>query len=244
MPKTKIQWTDATWNPITGCTPMSPGCANCYAKKHTLRLQRNPNPKIAYKYRNGFDLTVHPNYLEHPRHWADTRMVFVNSMSDTFHHQVPVEFLRDLFEVIAANPSHVFQVLTKRAERLAELGPILEWPGNLWVGVTVENADYLYRLNLLREVPAMRRFVSFEPLIGEIGDINLEGIHWVIVGGESGSQARPMDLRWARDIRDQCLEREIPFFFKQVGGRDRQKGGRLLDGQEWNQFPERETPAE
>ncbi|MGO9572524.1 MAG: DUF5131 family protein [Desulfomonilaceae bacterium] len=243
MSKTKIQWTNATWNTLTGCTPVSPGCANCYAKKHTLRLQCNPNPKIAHKYRNGFDLTVHPQYLDQPLRWSSPRMVFVNSMSDTFHHQVPEDYLQRLFEVMAASPRLVFQILTKRAERLAEVGPVLQWPDNVWVGITVESADYLYRLDLLRQVPATRRFVSFEPLIGEIGDINLEGIHWVILGGESGSKARPMDLQWARDIRDQCMDSEVPFFFKQAGGRGREKGGRRLDGQEWNEFPTRVTPA-
>ncbi len=234
---TKIQWTDETWNCITGCTQLSAGCANCYAKKNALRMRENPNPKTAYKYRNGFDLTIHPDYLDLPRTWHKPRKIFVNSMSDTFHRDVPEDFISEIFEVIADCPQHIFQVLTKRAERLAELSPKLPWPKNLWIGVTVENADYVDRLECLRSVPATIRFVSFEPLLSRIPHIDLTGIHQVIVGGESGSKARLMDLQWARDIRDQCLENRVPFFFKQVGGRDRHKGGRLLDGHEWNEFP-------
>lgn len=237
MGTTKIQWTDQTWNVITGCTPLSPGCANCYARKNALRLQRNPNPKIARKYKNGFDLTVHPEYLNEPASWKGPRKVFVNSMSDTFHDEVPEDFIRAVFATIVRYPQHVFQVLTKRAERLIELSGNLPWPENLWIGVTIENADYAYRLDYLRNVPAKVRFVSFEPLLGPIPDIDLNGIDWVIVGGESGSKARPMDVQWARELRDRSLDKRIPFFFKQVGGRDRHKGGRLLDGREWNQFP-------
>jgi protein gp37 len=237
MAKTKIQWTDQTWNCITGCTPLSAGCANCYARKNALRLQRNPNPRIARKYRNGFDLTIHPEYLELPVRWKEPRKVFVNSMSDTFHRDVPEDFIRALFERIARCPQHVFQVLTKRAERLAELSDHLPWPENLWIGVTVESGDYADRLDCLRSVPGSIRFVSFEPLLGPTPDLDLTGIDWVIVGGESGPRARPMDVQWAREIRDRSLEKRIPFFFKQIGGRDRDKGGRLLDGREWNQFP-------
>ncbi len=237
MSKTKIQWTDETWNSITGCTPLSAGCANCYARKNALRLQGNPNPRVARKYRNGFDLTIHPEYLNLPARWKEPRKVFVNSMSDTFHRDVPEDFIGALFEQIVRHPQHVFQVLTKRAERLAELSANLPWPENLWMGVTVESADYADRLDHLRTAPASVRFVSFEPLLGPIRDLDLTGIDWVIVGGESGPRARPMDVQWAGEIRDRSLERGIPFFFKQVGGRGRDKGGRLLDGREWNQFP-------
>jgi protein gp37 len=237
MSKTKIQWTDETWNCITGCSQLSPGCANCYARKNALRLQGNPNPRIARKYRNGFDLTVHPEYLDQPARWKMPRKVFVNSMSDTFHRDVPEDFIRSLFERIVQSPKHVFQVLTKRADRLAELSRDLPWPQNLWIGVTVESADYADRLEYLRRVPACVRFVSFEPLLGPISDVNLSGIDWTIVGGESGPRARPMDVQWAREIRDRSVDTGIPFFFKQIGGRDRSKGGRLLDGREWNQFP-------
>ncbi len=237
MGKTKIQWTDETWNCITGCTQLSPGCANCYARKNALRLQKNPNPKIANKYRNGFDVTVHPDCLDVPLRWKKPRRVFVNSMSDTFHRDVPEEFIRALFWRIAQSSENIFQFLTKRAERLAELSASLPWPENLWIGVTVENADYVDRLDYLRSVPAITRFVSFEPLLGPVPDVDLTGIDGVIVGGESGSRARPMDLQWAIEIRDKCLFLGIPFFFKQVGGRDRSKGGRLLDGCEWNELP-------
>jgi protein gp37 len=237
LSKTKIEWADETWNCITGCTPLSAGCANCYARKNALRMQGNPNPKIARKYRNGFDLTVHPDYLDVPFHWKKQRRVFVNSMSDTFHRDVPVEFIRDLFDVITRCPQHIFQVLTKRADRLADLSEELPWPENLWIGTTVEDSDHLDRLDYLRRVPGAVRFVSFEPLLSELPSVDLTGIHWVIVGGESGSKARQMDIQWARDLRDRSLELSIPFFFKQVGGRDKTKGGRLLDGLKWNDYP-------
>lgn len=195
MSKSKIAWTDETLNCVTGCTPLSPGCVNCYARKNAMRLQRNPNPRVADKYRNGFDVTVHPECLDLPLKWKEPRKVFVNSMSDTFQRDVPEDFIRALFERIAECPRHVFQVLTKPAERLAELGGRLPWPDNLWMGVTVESGDYANRLDFLRSVPARVRFVSLEPLLGPIPDVNLTGIDWVIVGGESGSRARPMDVQ-------------------------------------------------
>ena len=238
MNKTKIEWCDYTWNPITGCTPISPGCANCYAKKHAARLQGNPNPKVAHKYRNGFKPTVHPQYLEEPFRWRKPRMVFVNSMSDTFHKDVPEEFIKKLFETMAACPQHIFQVLTKRADRMAELSGQIIWPDNVWAGVTVESAEYLDRMDQLRRVPAQVRFISFEPLLGPIREIDFRGIHWAIVAGESGPRARPMDLEWARDIRDQSRDAGVAFFFKQVGGKDRHKGGVLLDGREWTEYPQ------
>jgi protein gp37 len=237
MSKTKIQWTDETLNCVTGCTQLSAGCANCYAKRNAMRLQKNPNPKVAHKYQNAFDVTVHPECLELPLKWKKPRKVFVNSMSDTFHPDVPEDFIRKLFERIAECPQHIFQVLTKRADRLAELSDRLPWPTNLWMGVTVERADYISRLEHLRKVPAYLRFISFEPLLGAIPDLDLTGIDWVIVGGESGPNARPLDLQWARAIRNRCVENGVPFFFKQIGGTGRAKGGRLLDGYVWNEFP-------
>lgn len=237
MGKSLISWTDITWNPITGCTQVSSGCANCYAKKHALRLHGNPNKKVSWKYRNGFTLTVHPECLDEPLRWRKPRMVFVNSMSDTFHKDVPEEFIRELFNRMERSPQHVFQVLTKRAERLADLSQRLFWPENVWAGVTVESADYLGRLDALRCVPARIRFVSFEPLLGAIPKIDFTGIHWAIVGGESGPATRPMNLEWARQIREQCSAAGVAFFFKQVGGRGRGKGGKVLDGREWHEFP-------
>ena len=237
MSKTNIRWTDETWNPITGCTPISPGCVNCYAKKHTARLQGNPSPKVAYKYRNGFKPTVHPQYLEEPFRWRKPRMVLVNSMSDTFHKDVPEEFIKKLFETMACCPQHIFQILTKRADRMAELSGQIIWPDNVWAGVTVESFEYLDRMDQLRQVPAQVRFISFEPLLGPIRDIDFQGIHWAIVAGESGPRARPMDLEWARDIRDQSRDARVAFFFKQVGGKDRHKGGVLLDEREWTEYP-------
>jgi protein gp37 len=237
MGKSLISWTDKTWNPITGCTPVSSGCANCYAKKHTARLHRNPSKKISWKYRNGFALTVHPQCLDEPLRWRKPRRVFVNSMSDTFHQSVPRAFIEELFKRMECSPQHIFQVLTKRAERLADLSQRLSWPENVWAGVTIESADYLDRLDSLRCVPARTRFVSFEPLLGPIREIDFTGIHWAIVGGESGSGARPMNLEWARDIWEQCAVAGVAFFFKQVGGPGPGKGGELLDGREWHDFP-------
>ena len=196
MGKTNIRWTDETWNPITGCTPVSAGCVNFYAKKHAVRLEGNPNPKVAHKYRNGFKPTVHPQYLEEPFGWRKPRMVFVNSMSDTFHKDVPEEFIRKLFETMAGCPQHIFQVLTKRADRMADLSGQINWPDNVWAGVTVESAEYLDRMDQLRRVPAQVRFISFEPLLGPIREIDFQGIHWAIVAGESVNAGRK-SRRWA-----------------------------------------------
>ncbi|MGB6068196.1 MAG: DUF5131 family protein [Desulfomonilaceae bacterium] len=234
MSKTKIQWTEYNWNPFTGCTPVSPGCANCYARKNARRLAGNPKTD---RYSKGFEFSVHPECFDQALRWKKPRKVFVNTMSDTFHENAPLEVIQQVFDYMVNCPQHIFQVLTKRAERMAELSAKLPWPDNVWAGVTVENADYVNRLDFLRQVPAKVRFVSFEPLLSAIPNINFGGIHWAIVGGESGPKARPMDLDWARGIRDQCLRSQIPFFFKQVGGKGRDKGGRLLDGQEWNSYP-------
>jgi protein gp37 len=227
MGKTKIEWTDATWNPVTGCTKVSQGCKHCYAERFAKRL--------------GYDFSqveLHPERLEIPLHWKKPRRIFVNSMSDLFHRDVPVEFIAEVFNVMARASHHTFQLLTKRARRLASLAPFLPWPENLWVGVSVETADYLWRIGCLREVPAAVRFLSLEPLLGPIPDLPLGHINWVIAGGESGPGARPMRAEWARSVRDQSLAAGVPFFFKQWGGVQRTKAGRRLDGRTWDQYPQ------
>ncbi len=228
-----IEWTDATWNPVTGCTKVSPGCKHCYAERLAARLQAMGNPR----YRNGFRVTLHPDQLGLPLRWSQPRRIFVNSMSDLFHEAVPEEFIERVFDVMERADWHVFQVLTKRAGRLAELAPRLPWPPNVWQGVSVENARYTSRVAHLQRVPAAVRFLSVEPLIGPIPLLPLDGIRWVIVGGESGPNHRPVDPDWVRGIRDQCLAAEVPFFFKQWGGPTAKSGGRVLDGQVWNDVP-------
>ena len=231
----QIEWTESTWNPVTGCTKISPGCAHCYAERmaHRLRAMGQPN------YRNGFRLTVHEHALELPLGWRKPQVIFVNSMSDLFHHDVPLDFIRRTFDVMRRANWHLFQVLTKRARRLVELAPLLPWPDNVWMGVTVESADYVHRMDDLRLVPAVVRFLSLEPLLGPLPGLDLEGIDWAIVGGESGPGARPMAEVWALDLRDQCRRAGVPFFFKQWGGTNKKKAGRLLDSQTWDQMPER-----
>lgn len=231
--KSLIEWTDATWNPVTGCTKISPGCKHCYAERLSERLRAMGNPR----YRNGFDVTLHPDTLDIPLRWKEPRLIFVNSMSDLFHEKVPYSFIARVFDTMCLASHHVFQILTKRASRLAELAPALPWPSNVWMGVSVESQDYVWRVALLRQVPAAIRFLSLEPLLGPITELNLDGIHWVIVGGESGPNARPMHPEWARRVRDLCQSQHVPFFFKQWGGVHRTARGRLLDGQEWNQMP-------
>jgi len=228
-----IEWTHATWNPVTGCTKVSPGCKHCYAERMAHRLQLMGQPK----YRSGFAVTLHPDVLCLPSKWKKPRLVFVNSMGDLFHDQIPLSFIEQVFEVMAASKQHVFQLLTKRSERLAELAPHLPWPDNLWMGVTVENADYTYRIADLQTVPAKVRFLSVEPLLGPIPRLPLDGIDWVALGGESGPLARPMELAWARQIRDQCQAAEVSFLFKQWGGPSRRARGRLLDGRLWDEMP-------
>ncbi len=229
----KIEWTDATWNPVTGCDKVSLGCKNCYAERMARRLQGMGNPR----YSNGFNLTLHENLLDVPQTWRNPRLVFVNSMSDLFHEEVPVEFIKKILTAIRKAERHTFQVLTKRSERLKELGHELDWPENLWVGVTVESNDYRYRIHDLRAVPAAVRFLSIEPLLSQIPRLPLSGIHQVIVGGESGPGARPIKADWVREIRDRCLEHEVPFFFKQWGGVRKKINGKTLDGQIWEQMP-------
>lgn len=234
-----IEWTDATWNPVTGCTKVSPGCKHCYAERLSVRLQAMGNPR----YRNGFAVTLHPIQLALPIRWAQPRRIFVNSMSDLFHEAIPEEFIRLAFEVMVKADWHIFQILTKRAERLAELAPRLPWPRHVWQGVSIENTKYTWRIAYLQKVPSAVRFLSIEPLLGPIPRLPLDGIHWVIVGGESGSHHRPLDPEWVRDIRDQCLAAQVPFFFKQWGGRTPKAGGRLLDGRLYDEMPEPRSAA-
>jgi len=229
----QIEWTESTWNPVTGCTKISPGCAHCYAERMARRLHAMGQPN----YRNGFRVTVHDHAVRLPLTWKKPQTVFVNSMSDLFHEAVPADFIRRVFDVMRQAERHRFQVLTKRSARLAELAGLLPWPDNVWMGVTVESADYVGRIDDLRRVPAAVRFLSLEPLLGPLPDLDLTGIDWVIVGGESGPGARPMDKAWATDLRDQCLRAEVPFFFKQWGGVNKKKAGRLLDGETWDQMP-------
>ncbi len=231
--RSDIEWTDATWNPVTGCTKISPGCKHCYAERLALRLQAMGNPR----YRNGFQVTLHPDQITLPLRWRQPRHIFVNSMSDLFHEAVPEEFIRRAFEVMGKADWHVFQVLTKRAKRLAEIAPRLRWPSNVWQGVSIENSRYMGRVSYLQKVPASVRFLSLEPLLGPLPNIPLDGINWVIVGGESGPQHRPINPAWVREIRDQCVEEGVPFFFKQWGGVTPKAGGRLLDGRVWDEMP-------
>ncbi|WP_298402436.1 DUF5131 family protein [uncultured Chloroflexus sp.] len=237
MARSSIEWTEATWNPLTGCTKISPGCKHCYAERMALRLQAMG----LEKYRNGFRLTLHPNTLPEPLQWKQPRMIFVNSMSDLFHHDVPVTFIQQVFAVMTQAHWHTFQVLTKRAERLHELDPLLAWPSNVWMGVSVERADYLDRIHRLRETGATIKFLSCEPLLGPLPNLPLDGIDWVIVGGESGPGARPIDPAWVREIRDQCQAAGVAFFFKQWGGPRKHRTGRVLDGRTWDEWPQRAT---
>jgi len=228
-----IEWTDATWNPVTGCTKISPGCKHCYAERLAERLQAMGNPR----YKNGFAVTLHPDQLDLPLRWRQPRQIFVNSMSDLFHEAVPDDYIRRVFDVMVQARWHVFQVLTKRSGRLADLARRLPWPSNVWQGVSVENADYVSRVADLVKVPAAVRFLSVEPLLGPIDELPLKGIDWVIVGGESGLGHRLIRPEWVRAIRDQCEAASVPFFFKQWGGRTPKSGGRTLDGQEWSEMP-------
>jgi len=228
-----IEWTESTWNPTTGCTKISSGCKNCYAERMARRLQAMGQKN----YVNGFNVSVHKKAFDLPLRWKKPQMVFVNSMSDLFHRNVPTECIQHIFEIMNQAHWHIFQVLTKRSPRLLQLSNNLPWSENIWMGVTVENGDYISRIDDLRDCGANVKFLSLEPLLGLIPEINLTGIDWVIVGGESGPGARPMKVDWVRDIRNQCLNVKIPFFFKQWGGINKKKSGRLLDGQIWNDMP-------
>lgn len=246
MNRSTIEWTEVTWNPVTGCDRVSAGCDHCYA----LTLAKRLKAMGAEKYQNdgdprtsgpGFGVTTHPKSLIQPHRWTGSRLVFVNSMSDLFHAKVPLDFVRDVFDVIRDTPQHTYQVLTKRSTRLRRTADQLNWPSNLWMGVSVENDEVLGRIDDLRCVPAAVRFLSCEPLIGDVGSLNLEGIHWVIVGGESGPNARPVDPAWAESIRDQCTDADVPFFFKQWGGRTPKANGRELAGRLWEELPMAES---
>lgn len=231
-----IEWTDATWNPVRGCTKVSPGCKNCYALTFSERFRGVPG----HPFEQGFDLRLVPEKLEEPLKWRSPRRIFVNSMSDLFHPEIPLAYIRSVFEVMGRASWHQFQVLTKRSDRLREVARKLPWHPNVWMGVSIENQDYAYRAVDLESVGAEVRFLSVEPLLGPIPHLPLAGVHWVIVGGESGWHHRPMKAEWARDIRDQCQRARVAFFFKQWGGRFPKAGGRALDEREWSEFP---TPS-
>jgi len=237
--RSAIEWTDATWNPVTGCTQVSPGCDHCYALTFAERFRgvaRHP-------YEQGFDLKLWPERLALPLSWRRPRRIFVNSMSDLFHRDVPDSFIESVFATMAKADWHVFQVLTKRSARLARMAESLPWPAHVWAGVSVETNRYRWRVDHLRAVPAAVRFVSAEPLLGPLDQVDLAGIDWLITGGESGSGHRPCNPNWVRDLRDRCLELEVAFFFKQWGGRTPKAGGRDLDGRTWDEFPRRRPPA-
>ena len=228
-----IEWTGVTWNPVTGCTKVSPGCARCYAERLARRLRAMGSPKYA----RGFEVALHRETLDDPLRWRQPRLVFVNSMSDLFHDAVPDAFVEAVFRTMNAASRHTFQVLTKRPERAAALGRRLRWTANVWLGTSVETEPYLRRLEPLRRTPAAVKFLSLEPLLGPLPSLELDGVDWVIAGGESGPGARPLDPDWARAIRDKCARSGVPFFFKQWGGTQRKKAGRLLDGRTWDELP-------
>lgn len=229
----KIEWTDVTWNPVTGCTKISSGCANCYAERMARRLKAMGQ----FNYRNGFEVTCHEHMLDYPLRWKKSKTIFVNSMSDLFHENVPDEFIFQIFKVMNKLPQHRFQLLTKRAERLRSLNNVLPWSDNIWMGVTVEDNDCRNRINMLRNTTATIKFLSMEPLLSPVPDMDLSNIDWVIVGGESGPGARPMAKEWVEDICHQCEQRAIPFFFKQWGGVNKKAAGRLLNGLTYDSMP-------
>ena len=228
-----IEWTEMTWNPVTGCRKITQGCKHCYAERMAKRLKAMGS----IRYRDGFEPTLHWDLLDVPKKWKRSRVIFVNSMSDLFQEEVPVEFIRRAFETMVACKQHTFQILTKRADRLAKLTSVLPWPSNIWMGVSVEGARVLNRVDYLRSVPAAVRFLSCEPLIGPLNELSLTGIDWVIVGGESGPKARPMQEPWVRTIRGKCHDAKVPFFFKQWGGVRKDLTGRLMDGKTYDEMP-------
>ena len=234
-----IEWTETTWNPLTGCTKISPGCKHCYAERMALRLQAMGQANYA----NGFRLTLQPQMLEAPLAWKKPRFVFVNSMSDLFHKDVPDSYVLRVFEVMRHAHWHTFQVLTKRSQRLLQMSPKIAWPENIWMGVSVERSDYTFRIDHLRQTAAITRFLSLEPLLGPLPDLDLSGIDWVIVGGESGPGARPVHQAWVTDIRDQCVAADVPFFFKQWGGVFKKRNGRTLEGRTWDEMPGLGSPS-
>jgi len=228
-----IEWTESTWNPVTGCTKLSPGCKHCYAERMAERLQLMGQAN----YRNGFVLTLQPHALELPLRWKKPQRIFVNSMSDLFHKAVPLDYILRLFDVMRRADWHQYQVLTKRSDRLLELDPRLDWQPHIWMGVSVETQRYTFRIDHLRQTRARVKFLSLEPLLGPLTDLDLRGIHWAIVGGESGPGARPMDREWVIDIREQCRRAEVAFFFKQWGGVNKKRSGRELEGRTWDEMP-------
>jgi protein gp37 len=228
-----IEWTESTWNPVTGCTKISAGCKHCYAETMARRLKAMGQPN----YKNGFAVTTQPHMLEVPLRWKKPQMIFVNSMSDLFHEQVPLDYIHQVFDVMRRASWHTYQVLTKRARRLEQVAPLLPWKLNIWMGVSVEDATKYRRIDRLRRTRAHTKFLSLEPLLTALPDLDLTGIDWVIVGGESGPHARPMDPAWVKDIRDQCVRASVPFFFKQWGGTNKRRAGRLLDDRTWDEVP-------
>ena len=237
MSTSKIEWTDSTWNPVTGCTKISAGCKYCYAERMSSRLFKMG----VENYKNEFQLTLHPNALSKPLEWKKPKIIFVNSMSDLFHKDVPLSFIKKIFAVMEKAHWHTFQVLTKRAERLLELSPKLSWPKNVWMGVSVESNDYIHRAEILRQTDAKVKFLSVEPLIASVSNIVIDDLDWVIVGGESGPKAREMKVEWVREVRDLCIEKQVAFFFKQWGGVNKKKAGRVLDERTWDEMPRGES---
>ena len=231
--RSAIEWTESTWNPVTGCTKISPGCTNCYAERMARRLQAMGQPNYA----RGFEVTLHEHVLGLPLKWKSSQVVFVNSMSDLFHEDVSTDFILRVFDVMVRAHWHVFQVLTKRSQEMMELNLELPWASNIWMGVSVETEKYIHRIDDLRQTGAAVKFLSLEPLLGPLPDLDFSGIDWVIVGGESGPRARPMDKAWVTDIRDQCQRADVPFFFKQWGGVNKKKAGRVLDARTWDEMP-------
>ncbi len=229
----KIEWTEATWNPVTGCTKVSPGCKFCYAERISKRLKSTG----MYNYRNSFRLTLQPQILSQPVKWKKPKIIFVNSMSDLMHEEIPLEYILKVFQIMHEANWHIYQVLTKRSERLIGLDTLLSWAPNIWMGVSIENEKYKYRIEHLKQTHSRIKFLSLEPLLGPLTNLDLDGIDWVIAGGESGPQARPMDPAWVKDIRNQCLSAKVPFFFKQWGGVNKNKNGRILDGRTWDEMP-------
>lgn len=240
MAKSKIEWTEMSWNPTTGCNKVSSGCKFCYAEVFALRLQGTGNKK----YKDGFKFTLQEESLNIPYTWRNPKKVFVNSMSDLFHEQMSLEYLQRIFKVMNNCPRHIFQVLTKRSERLLELSSVLNWTPNIWMGVSVENEDYKFRIDDLREIPVKIKFLSLEPLLGPLKKLNLKKIDWVIVGGESGTNAREMRKEWVLDIKEQCQSKGVAFFFKQWGGMNKKLNGRKLNGKIYNGMPEKVTEIE
>jgi protein gp37 len=236
MKSTKIEWTETTWNPTTGCTKISEGCRNCYAERMAHRLHAMGSDK----YRNVFELTLHPELIDEPKSWRTPRTVFVNSMSDLFHEQIPTGFIQMVFQTMNACPQHTFQVLTKRADKLFEYDYQLTWSKNIWMGVTVESQKHVHRIDALRNTGANVKFLSLEPLLTAITNMDLSGIDWVIVGGESGPSARPINENWVLNIKEMCQEQQVPFFFKQWGGKNKKRAGRVLEGRVWDEMPAKE----